>query len=502
MTDVTGRGATTAGTLLGGKYRVERVLGEGGMGRVVAATHLELGTLVAIKFLLPQALENPGVVARFEREARATASLQSDHAVKVLDVGRFDDGSPYMVMEYLQGCDLSQGLENAEGPLPISECITYILQAALGLADAHDAGVVHRDIKPSNIFLQTRKDGRVVVKVLDFGIAKSGVTQDANLTQASSVIGSPKYMSPEQLREARHVDARTDIWSLGVTLFELLTGGPPFASDSMAVLHSEILNGNPPLLRSVRPEAPMALEQILSRCLEKVPANRFESMRQLHAALTQINMGSSAVTPSFAIPSGSDTTISEPRGPSVFDATAVAGTEDSAQVTGAATSQTGVSPGLAMGLATAFKSRVRWVAAGAALVAAVALAAVLARSTDRLAPVVAASIPAPIPASTAAPVVPPFPPTPVVADVPGARIGEAAPAQASAAIGAVADAAAPKPSAGVDAAVNKARATSTASPPAARAVRAIGAVQASPAAVAPVVPPVQKRKSALEMSFD
>ena len=495
MTDVTGRGTTTAGTLLGGKYRVEGVLGEGGMGRVVAATHLELGTLVAIKFLLPQALENPGVVARFEREARATASLQSDHAVKVLDVGRFDDGSPYMVMEYLQGCDLSQGLENAEGPLPISECITYILQAALGLADAHDAGVVHRDIKPSNIFLQTRKDGRVVVKVLDFGIAKSGVTQDANLTQASSVIGSPKYMSPEQLREARHVDARTDIWSLGVTLFELLTGGPPFASDSMAVLHSEILNGNPPLLRSVRPEAPMALEQILSRCLEKVPANRFESMRQLHAALTQINMGSSAVTPSFAIPSGSDTTISEPRGPSVFDATAVAGTEDSAQVTGAATSQTGVSPTLA----TALKSRVPWVAAAAAFVAAVALGAVLTRSTDSPAPAVVA---APIPASKAAPVVPPSTPTPVVEAVPGAQIGETVAAQATAAIGAVADAVAPKPSDGVDAAVNKARATSTASPPAARAVRAIGAVQASPAAVAPVVPPVQKRKSALEMSFD
>jgi len=203
------------GDVLGGKFRIERVLGEGGMGIVCAATHLQLGQLVALKFMLPQAMAHAENIARFEREARNAVRLKSDHVAKVTDVGRLDDGAPYMVMEYLEGNDLDAVLAE-RGPLPIPVAVDFVLQACEAVAEAHSLGIVHRDLKPKNLFLATKHGGRSIVKVLDFGIAKQlGVTEDMSLTRTTQVIGSPNYMSPEQLRASKDVDHRTDIWALG-----------------------------------------------------------------------------------------------------------------------------------------------------------------------------------------------------------------------------------------------------------------------------------------------
>ena len=211
------------GEMLAGKYRVERVLGAGGMGVVVLARHVQLDQLVALKFLLAQSLTNPKVVARFEREARAVVKLKSEHVARVLDVGTMEAGAPYIVMEYLEGEDLSQTVER-RGPLPVAEAVDYLLQACEALAEAHGMGIVHRDLKPGNLFLTRRVDGKSLVKVLDFGISKlEGGREDLALTQPAEVVGSPKYMSPEQLRASRLADARSDIWSLGVILYELIT---------------------------------------------------------------------------------------------------------------------------------------------------------------------------------------------------------------------------------------------------------------------------------------
>src|SRR5438552_2214501 len=205
------------GTVLQGKYQVGRLLGRGGMGVVVAARHLLLDTDVALKFLLTT---EPGVVERFSREARAAARLQSEHVGRVLDVGALPDGSPFMVMEYLAGEDLSQVL--ARGPLSVTDAVDYLLQACEAIAEAHALGIVHRDLKPANLFLAQRAHGRSMVKVLDFGISRGGATASRLTLTGTGVLGSPQYMSPEQWTEARAVDARSDVWSLGVVLYEMI----------------------------------------------------------------------------------------------------------------------------------------------------------------------------------------------------------------------------------------------------------------------------------------
>lgn len=465
------------GTVLAGKYRIDRVLGEGGMGCVVEALHQELGSRVAIKFLLPQALANPDIVARFEREARATASLQSDHVVNVTDVGRFDDGSPYMVMEFLTGCDLASGLVRAGGKLPISEAVAYGIQAAIGLGDAHEQGIVHRDVKPSNVFLHARKDRRVVVKIVDFGIAKQTENLDTSLTQASAVMGSPKYMSPEQLRDAKTADARSDIWSLGVTLFEMVAGRTPFTAESMAVLHAEILASPAPSVRAFRPEAPFELEAILNRCLAKDPANRFGSMAELRAALEQVAMATSAIAPSFVLTSERVLRTADPTPPTGFDATAIADRPSSPAVTTGGVSHTAPNavvepvavakggPITAPG-ATA-SSKLPLVAAAIAVLALGAAFALRGRSEE------ATKAPAPVaPVSAASPAAKAPESAPVVTPEP-------APAPAPAAVAAPAAA----PEAGTDAVAKPAAAKPTAAP-----------------AAAPRAP--TKRKSSLDMSFD
>jgi eukaryotic-like serine/threonine-protein kinase len=274
------------GDVLAGKYQVERVLGIGGVGVVVAAHHVELDDKVALKFLLPQALKNAEAVARFVREARAAVRIKSEHVARVSDVGKLDNGAPYMVMEYLEGRDLAAMLEE-RGVLPPERAVELVLQACEAIAEAHGLGIVHRDLKPSNLFCVRRADGVLSVKVLDFGISKltSPEGRKAKITHEDAVMGSPAYMSPEQMQASPEVDARTDIWALGVILFELLTGRVPFEGEVSTDLAIKIATMPTPSLQSARADVSVGLERVVMRCLEKDPALRFQNVGELAVAL-------------------------------------------------------------------------------------------------------------------------------------------------------------------------------------------------------------------------
>jgi eukaryotic-like serine/threonine-protein kinase len=276
------------GDVLAGKYRVERVLGAGGMGVVVAAHHLQLDQRVAIKFLLPEALANSEVVARFAREARAAVKIKSEYVVRVIDVGSLESGAPYIVMEYLEGGDLSQWIQQ-RGPLPIELAVEFTLQACEAIADAHGLGIIHRDLKPANLFCISRSDGLFAIKVLDFGISKVTQIGDSapqmQMTKTSATMGSPFYMSPEQMASARDVDCRTDIWALGTILFELLSGQSPFAGETLPEVCYKIAAEPAPRLRAFRPDAPPELEAAILKCLEKDRARRFSDVGQFAVAL-------------------------------------------------------------------------------------------------------------------------------------------------------------------------------------------------------------------------
>jgi serine/threonine-protein kinase len=277
------------GEVLGGKYRVSRVVGEGGMGLVVEAVHVQLDERVALKFLRPEMLQMPDVVARFDREARAAVKLKSDHVARVMDVGKTQAGIPYMVMEYLEGKDLGETLAE-QGPLPVSQAVEYIIQACEGIGEAHARGIVHRDVKPENLFLVKRDDGWRSVKVLDFGISKAVLvgpsSVDMSSKDTSSIMGSPHYMSPEQLRSTKTVDHRADVWSLGVVLFELLAGTMPFDETlEFTELVANILEVPHRRLRDLRGDAPIMLEAVVDRALEKDRAKRYQSTADLAVAL-------------------------------------------------------------------------------------------------------------------------------------------------------------------------------------------------------------------------
>jgi eukaryotic-like serine/threonine-protein kinase len=278
------------GQLIAGKYRVQQLLGRGGMGVVMAALHEQLNQRVALKFLTDDAYQQPEAVTRFLREARSAVQIQSEHVARVMDVGTLESGAPYIVMEYLRGLDLKD-VSTRRGPLPISEAVDFVLQACDAVAEAHALGIVHRDLKPSNLFLTERPDGSPLVKVLDFGISKAlhggtgGQTSQQQMTASAAIMGSPQYMSPEQIRSSKNVDARADVWALGTILHELVAGTPAYVADTVPGLLAMIVADSAPPLSASRPDAPLDLEAAILRCLQKDRELRFANVAELAHAL-------------------------------------------------------------------------------------------------------------------------------------------------------------------------------------------------------------------------
>jgi eukaryotic-like serine/threonine-protein kinase len=284
-----------AGDVIEEKYLIERVIGAGGVGVVMAATHMGLGERVAIKFLQKRAAESQENLTRFSREVRALAKIKSENVARVMDSGTLPSGEPFMVMELCEGQDLA-GVLKSRKRLPLAEAVDYIVQACEALAVAHGLSIIHRDIKPANLFLSRAPDGTPIVKVLDFGISKLlGDARDQAVTQTLSVIGSPLYMSPEQMERPREADARSDIWSLGVILYELVTGKPPFEAASMPMLCARICTAPPTPLAAHDIEVPAALEAALARCLEKSPERRFPSVASLARAIAPLGHPSTRI---------------------------------------------------------------------------------------------------------------------------------------------------------------------------------------------------------------
>ena len=281
-------GDELVGTLLGGRYRIEKQLGEGGMGTVYIGVHEAIGKKVAIKCLNPEMAANRSVVERFKREARAATAAGNEHIIDVTDMGELPDGAPYIVMELLEGRELADLLDTV-GPLPIGRAVTIMLEVCDALAAAHTKGIVHRDLKPENIFLVRRKRNPDFVKVLDFGIARfnepATIGGGKNLTATGMTIGTPHYMSPEQAQGLPGVDLQTDIYALGVILYEMLAGERPFNAETFPLLIVAIVTNDAPLIRMVRPDVPEGLDAAIQKCLAKDPEHRWTSVDELAEAI-------------------------------------------------------------------------------------------------------------------------------------------------------------------------------------------------------------------------
>ncbi|WP_394839886.1 protein kinase [Pendulispora rubella] len=283
------KGTLVVGEIIAGKFRVDRVLGQGGMGVVVLATHLVLEEQFALKLLRPELAADPEIVERFSREAKACVRIKSEYVARVHDVGMRGDGTPFMVMEYLEGIDLGTALHES-GPLPIAEAVEYVVQACEALAQAHAIGIVHRDIKPENLFMVNQMEGWNSIKLLDFGISKAipaPRSQDfrPGNVRETRMMGTPHYMSPEQMQQLETIDGRSDIWSLGVVLYELLTAHYAWDGASVREVTQAILKGKTPLLEELRRDAPPGLSHVIERCLEKDPDLRFANVAELAIAL-------------------------------------------------------------------------------------------------------------------------------------------------------------------------------------------------------------------------
>jgi serine/threonine-protein kinase len=272
--------------LLADKYEILEPLGGGGMGQVFRARHRQLKRLVAIK-LLSQDLADSEAVARFLREARAVARIGSPHVAHVMDADVLSNGQPFIVMEYLQGRDLGVWIASS-GRLSVAQAVDFVLQALEALAEAHAQQIVHRDIKPANLFATRTAAGDSLIKVLDFGLAKTNPAFDTlspGITERGAVLGTPSYMSPEQFMDAQAADVRSDIWALGATLFELLTGTPPFTGGSLPAVYRAVMQRPVPTLRSLVPELPEALDNVIATCLTRERELRYADVAELALAL-------------------------------------------------------------------------------------------------------------------------------------------------------------------------------------------------------------------------
>jgi hypothetical protein len=276
------------GDMVDGRYRIDCYLGGGGMASVYRATHVVLEQSVAIKVVSPQIRQLPGMAQRFLREARAATQLKSEHVARVSDVGTMSDGAPYMVMEYLDGRDLDVMVESGE-EISVEDAVDYVLQACEALAEVHGLGIVHRDLKPANLFLTKGADGLPCVKLIDFGISRTDsplASKDvAKLTQPDTVMGSPRYMSPEQMESAGKADSRSDIYGIGAVLYELLTHKCPHEGETFLDIYAAATLGPPAAPSSLRSGVPHALDEVILRCLRIDPNERFVDTAELAVAL-------------------------------------------------------------------------------------------------------------------------------------------------------------------------------------------------------------------------
>jgi serine/threonine-protein kinase len=295
--------ALSPGDVIDGKYRLERLVGTGGMGVVLEACHVELDARVAVKVLRPSQYDTDTARERFRREARAAFRITSEHVARIMDLGSFEGGGLYMVMEFLDGRDLCQLLVK-NGRLPVGTAVGIILQVCEAVAEAHSLGIVHRDLKPENIFVCKRADGSPCAKVIDFGLAKVDEPR-ASLTGMNRGLGTPRYMSPEQWVSARDVGGGADIWALGVILFELVSGMSPFDDDDVNELCQAILAGPVPRASQAFPGVPKGIDDVIAKCLQKKPSQRYASAAELAADLLPFAQTTSATTSTMRPPAPS-----------------------------------------------------------------------------------------------------------------------------------------------------------------------------------------------------